>query len=96
VNRARIRGVLLDGHKGAAVEVPFDPAECWSAPPVRLRAGRHGHRVAATLDGIDFESEIVPRSHRFFVLVDTQTCTSAGVGIGDEIVLTLQPLDAHP
>ena len=94
MKRARIRGVLLGGHKGAAVEVPFDPAERWSVQPVRLHAGRRGHRVAATLAGIDFESAIVPRSRRFFVLVDAQTCASAGVGIGDEIVLMLQPLDA--
>ncbi|MEO7326677.1 MAG: DUF1905 domain-containing protein [Dokdonella sp.] len=93
---ARISGVLLHGHKGAAIEVPFDPAERWSMPPVRLRTGRHGHRVSARLADIEFETEIVPRASRYFVLVDTQTCTAAGVGIGDEIDVTLQPLAVQP
>ncbi|MEO6687618.1 MAG: DUF1905 domain-containing protein [Dokdonella sp.] len=91
-----MRGVLLAGHKGAAIEVPFDPAERWRTPPVRLHTGRRGHRVSARLADIEFETAIVPRAGRFFVLVDAQTCMAAGVVIGDEIDVTLQPLAAQP
>jgi hypothetical protein len=87
----RVRGILLDGHKGAAVEVPFDPAERWGQPAVPLEPGRRGHRVIATLAGVRFESAVVPRARRFFVLVDTQTCRTAGMDVGDKVTLSLTP-----
>jgi hypothetical protein len=89
----RIGGVLLDGHKGAAVEIPFDPAERWKTAAVALRPGRRGHRVIVQCADQRFESEIVSRARRFFLAIDAAHCKAAGVSIGDPIELTLLPLD---
>jgi len=35
---AQFTATLLEGHKGAAFEVPFDPEERWEMPPEKLRA----------------------------------------------------------
>ena len=59
-------GVLIAGHKGEAVEVPFDPAREWDLPKQKLWNGRNGHFVKATINGIHFESAVVPRMKSFF------------------------------
>lgn len=88
---ARFTATLLDGHKGAAVEVPFDPAERWGSVAVPLRKGRKGHRVRGSLDGVSIESAIVARSGRFFLLVDEEIRRDAGVRIGDLVVISIAP-----
>jgi hypothetical protein len=65
----RFESVILDGHKGLAFEIPFDPAERWGVAPVALWPGRRGHRVRGTVNGVRFESAVVTRARRFFVLV---------------------------
>ncbi|HEX5010862.1 MAG TPA: hypothetical protein VFY71_10715 [Planctomycetota bacterium] len=41
----QFRGIILEGHKGAAVPVPFDPVQRWGLPARALWRGRRGHRV---------------------------------------------------
>ena len=86
------RGIILDGHKGAAVPVPFDPAERWGLPARALWRGRRGHRVSGRLAGKAFESAIVGRQRRFYVLVDEELLARARVRVGDTVEVEVQPL----
>src|SRR5436305_587446 len=70
MNRITTDGVLLTGHKGTAVEVPFDPADEWGTREEALWPDRNGHPVEVALNGVRFRSAIVSRMRRFFVLVD--------------------------
>jgi Domain of unknown function (DUF1905) len=88
---ARFEAELLRGHKGAAVEVPFDPAAQWSLDPVPLWRGRRGFPVEAMLDGVSFASAIVPRMRRHFLLVDDQVRTRAKARIGAIVKVTVRP-----
>ena len=87
----RFQAVLLSGHKEAAFEVPFNPEERWDVRSVPIRKGRRGVRVTGTINSIPFESAIVARSRRFFVLVDHEVRERAGVNIGDAARLTIKP-----
>ena len=83
---------LLEGHKDAAVEVPFDPSETWAVPPSPIRRGRNGHRVRGTLNGIDFESSIVPRMKRFWLEIPDELRQRAGVAVGELVSVSLTPV----
>lgn len=89
---AQFTATLLEGHKGAAFEVPFDPEERWDIPPERLRAGRNGHRVAGKVNGVAFESSVVPRSRKFWVEIDDEIRTKAKLEIGSSAKIALRPL----
>lgn len=89
---ARFSAVLLEGHKGAAFEVPFDPAGRWNIEPVRLQAGRRGHRVTGTVNGIAFESAVVPRSRKFWLLIDQNVREEAELEIGGTAKISLRPI----
>jgi predicted DNA-binding protein (MmcQ/YjbR family) len=89
---AKFTAVLVEGHKGAAFEVPFDPAERWDIAPVRLRAGRHGHRVAGKVNGVAFESAVVPRLRRFWVLIDEDVREQAKLEVGGTAKIALRPI----
>jgi len=89
---ARFEAVLLAGHKGCAVEVPFDPAVRWGIAPAPLWRGRRGHRVAATLNGVQFQDAIVPRSSRFWLLAAADLLATAGVAAGDRVAISIEPL----
>jgi hypothetical protein len=93
---ARFTATLLDGHKGAAFEVPFDPAERWSIEPSRLRAGRNGHRVIGTVNGVGFDSAIVPRAKKFWVEIDDEVMKRAKLEIGRAVKIDLRPAPAKP
>ena len=82
---------LLDGHKGAALEVPFDPASRWNARPVPLRPGRRGTPVHGSLNGRAFESAVVPRSKRFFLLVSQALQAELRLRIGSTVRVSLAP-----
>jgi hypothetical protein len=56
MKRRTFKAELLEGHKDAAVEVPFDPAELWGANAKSLWKGRRGYEVEATLNGVRFDS----------------------------------------
>src|SRR3954464_7645592 len=66
----RFDGVLLSGHKGPAVEVPFDPAEELGLSEVSIEPGRRGYPVEVLLGRTRFRSAIVSRNRRLFLLVD--------------------------
>jgi predicted DNA-binding protein (MmcQ/YjbR family) len=88
---ARFRGTLAVGHKGLACEVPFDPAERWSLPVVSIAPRRRGVEVAATLGKVSFDSHVVARSGRHWLLVDDATAKRAGARAGDEVAVLLAP-----
>jgi len=92
----RFRAPLLEGHKEDALEVPFDPARRWSTPARPLLRGRRGHHVRGLLNKVRFESVIVPRSRRFYVLVDDDQKKAAGLTVGDVVEVALEPLYAEP
>ena len=92
----RFNGVLLSGHKQAAIELPFDPAECWQILAVQLWPGRRGYPVTGTLNGTSFESSVVSRSRRNYVLIEDELRQRTGVAIGDSVALTLQPQTSAP
>lgn len=68
----RFVSVVLDGHKGLAFEIPFDPADRWRAAQRQLWPGRRGYRVRGTVNKVRFESVAVSRARKFFVLVTDQ------------------------
>jgi hypothetical protein len=91
-NRETFEGELLPGHKGAAVEVPFDPAKKWSIDARPLWPGRRGHTVRGKLNGVSFGSCIVPRSRKFWMLVDEDVQKKAGVSVGDTVRFSVEPM----
>ena len=92
----RIKAVLLEGHKEAAVEIPFDPGTRWSLPSTRLWPGRHGHRVQGRLNGVQFESVVLPRGQGFFLIIGDELRSEAAIEIGDLVEITLHPLVPLP
>ena len=87
----RFRGEVLEGHKCCAVEVPFDPARKFGIEKARLRPGRFGHRVKGTVNGVAFESAIVPRMKRFWLELDAATLKRAKLEVGDTATVALEP-----
>lgn len=90
--KQRFKALLLLGHKGAAVEVPFDPAKQWAIGARPLEPGRRGHTVRGELNGVSFGGCIVPRSRKFWMLVDEDVQRKAGVSVGDTVRVTVEPL----
>jgi hypothetical protein len=82
---------LLAGHKEDALQLPFDPVEVWQIPPAALWRGRRGHVVVATVNGVTFESCVVPRQKKFFLLVDRDTKRIARLVTGDKVSATVKP-----
>ena len=90
--KQRFSGELLSGHKQDAVEVPFDPGRVWQLEPQALRPGRRGFRVKATIKGRAFESAIVARQKRWFLLIDSEVARQAGVDLADTVQVAVEPL----
>ena len=82
---------LLSGHKQDAMEVPFDPIEEWKIQPQPLWRGRRGFRVKARVKGVAFDSSIVPRQRRLFLLIDREVLESTGLVAGSRIRVTVEP-----
>ena len=83
---------VLTGHKDDAVEVPFDPSTAWRLPARPIWRGRRGHVVSGTLNGFHFdESFIVPRSKKFFMIIDKDMEREAGVAVGDTVRIRVAP-----
>src|SRR4051812_28887097 len=89
---AQFTATLLGGHKGAAFEVPFDPEERWEIPPEKLRPGRNGHRVAGKVNGVAFESAVVPRLRRFWLEIADEVRKQARLEIGAPAKITIRPI----
>ena len=94
MTKARFKGFVLAGHKQAAVEVPFDPAERWGILAARLWRGRRGYKVRGTFSGVAFQSVVVPRSKRFWVLVEDKHLVAAGASVGDTVTVLLEPMSS--
>jgi hypothetical protein len=94
MKKRTFKAELQSGHQEDAVEVPFDPAKTWRLAPVRLWRGRKGHTVMATLNGVSFETFIVSRQQRSFMLVDEDIKQQAGVAVGDIVAVTVAPVTA--
>lgn len=91
MKKKRFKAKLLSGHKESAVEVPFDPAEEWQIEPQPLWRGRRGHPVDAVINRVSFESAIVPRQKRFYLLIDGETAKSAGISTGGLVEVSVKP-----
>jgi hypothetical protein len=87
----RFVSVVLDGHKGLAFEIPFDPAARWDVAPVPLWPGRRGIRVQGTVNGVRFESVAVSRARRAFVLVTEEMKKAGKLRKGSSVDVTLSP-----
>lgn len=94
--RVGFEGTLRTGHKGPAVEIPFDPATTWGIRPVPLWPGRRGFPVEVLLNGVRFRSAIVSRQGRYFVLVDESLARRAGSRAGTRVKLTVWADRAAP
>jgi len=91
MSAVRLRATVLAGHKQHAVEVPFDPAVKWHIAARAIRPGRRGFAVRARVNGVAFESYVVARARKFWLLLPPSVTRDAGIAVGDEIALALQP-----
>jgi hypothetical protein len=91
MKKKRFKAKLLSGHKESAVEVPFDPAEEWQIDPRPLWRGRRGHSVGVVINGVSFESAIVPRQKKFYLLIDTESAKTAGISSGGLVEVSVEP-----
>ena len=88
----RFRGVVQLGHKGCAVEVAFDPAEIWSARPKEIvYQGVKGVPVSGRLNRTPFDSWIIARWGKRFVLLSDDHLLAARVKLGDEVKIEVAP-----
>ena len=92
--KKRFKAEVLPGHKQKAAEVPFDPADAWNVQPQWLWRGRRGFCVRARINGISFESAIVSRQRKFFLLIDDDLTKSAALREGELARVTIEPVDA--
>ena len=92
LTRKQFKAEVLSGHKDNAVEVPFDPTAVWGVAPKPLWRGRRGHEVQGRLNGFAFESCIVPRQKRFFMIIDEDIKKGAKISVGDIVTATVKPL----
>lgn len=88
---ARFSGVIREGHKGCAIEVPFDPKERWGVSPVALRPGRRGHRVTARLGTHSFESTVVGRSKAWWLVLGEDLLRETGLAPGETVSVEIRP-----
>ncbi len=87
----RFTGDVRSGHKQAAVEVTFDPAQRWQRVAASIRPGRRGWFVEVSLGGTTFDSVIVPRAGRFWLVLENERLSASGVSVGDPVVVSLRP-----
>lgn len=93
--KKKFKAEVLTGHKGQAVEVPFNPAEVWGTPPRSIWRGRRGHCVRGTVNGFVFaESFIVSRQKKFYLLLDRELAQAAGLSTGDNVTVVVEPAAA--
>jgi len=88
---ATFTATVLSGHKQDAVEVPFDPAARWNSAPVSIRPGRRGLRVHAEIHGHGFETHVVSRSKKFWLLLSSEVEDKLSIKAGDTVSVALEP-----
>jgi hypothetical protein len=91
VSAKRFSAEILGGHKENAVEVPFDPAAVWGGSPVAIRPGRRGYAVEVVASSARFESFVVARSRRHWLLLNDDAMRVLGAKRGDVIAVALAP-----
>jgi hypothetical protein len=91
MTKKKFKAELLSGHKEHAIEVPFDPGKEWGILPKSLWRGRRGHLVNATANGFSFESSIVPRQKKFYLLIDAEAAKAARVSDGVILEVAVEP-----
>lgn len=94
MRKARFSAIVLDGHKGLAFELPFSPADRWGIAEVSLWPGRRGYRVRGSVKKHRFESVVVARSKRFWVLVTEEMREATGLQAGTTVEVSMEPADA--
>lgn len=88
----RFLAELLDGHKGTAVIVPFDPAKVWKVKPVTVPAPwKSGYLVQGRMNDTPFEGWIGRRWGRWFILVDKTLKKQMGAKTGDVVSVAIAP-----
>jgi len=90
--KKKFKAQLLSGHKDHAVEVPFDPSVEWRVEPRSLWRGRRGFPVRGRIGRTSFESAIVPRQKKFYLLINRDTQRSTGLTEGSHAVITIEPI----
>lgn len=83
--------LLRAGHKQDALEFPRDPHTCWQRKPKTLTPGRRGHRVRVRSGQTAFESAIVARSGRYWLLIEPAIRDQAGWQVGDTVHVHVWP-----
>jgi hypothetical protein len=66
----KFRAEVLSGHKGCAVEIPFDPGRVFGVSPRALWPGRRGFFAKVKINKVAFDSFVVPRSGKFYLVLD--------------------------
>ena len=90
MRKKTFKAQLMSGHKDGAVEVPFNPSVEWNLQPRPLWRGRRGYQVIAKINGVSFESAIVPRQKKFYLLIDTEAAKAAGVSVGAKVEVAVE------
>ena len=91
MKKKRFKAEVVSGHKESAVEVPFNPAEEWQIDPQPLWRGRRGYPVDVVIKRVSFESAIVPRQKKFYLLIDAEAAKSAGISSGGLVEVAVEP-----
>ena len=94
MRKRRFSAEVLNGHKACAVQVPFDPARLWGSRAAPLFPGRRGHPVRGSVNGESFESAIVGRSGKFFLLLTAPMLYAAQASVGDQVDVAVEPAAA--
>ncbi len=89
----RFEAEILDGHKGLAFELPFSPSTRWGVAEAALWPGRRGYRVKGSMNAVRFESVVVPRARRFWVLVTGEMKKAGRLRAGSSVAVSIGPLD---
>lgn len=90
MKKKTFKAVLMSGHKDDALEVPFNPTEAWGIDPAPLWRGRRGHNVKGKINGHYFESSIVPRQKKFYLIVDKDIERAIGLVDGEIVSVSLE------
>jgi hypothetical protein len=91
MKKKKFKAELLSGHKECAVEVPFNPSSEWQIDPQPLWHGRHGHPVQVVINGFSFESAIVPRQKKFYLLIDAESIRAASISENAVVKVEVRP-----
>ncbi len=81
---------IVEGHKQCALEVPFDPTVEWASGKPLIRPGRRGNPVLARIGQESFESHVVARSKKFWLLLEADVLARLGVAPGQSLRVTLR------